>query len=467
MPLKVKTEKEKDEAPKEPLLKPEYVEGAKNKVTGELQALFEKFNPETIIDSVYNSLQTPIVSKNISTEMEILIPYWQSKPEEISKEVSDYIKKANTISTLDFSNIKDISQIQKNIDTITSIIKDGENLTTSFKSTYSKLDTDFKSVKNLTTDLEKAIQSDTKLASNITSSIKNFTPKSGMRILSNEIEEFLNNLLGNLYRPIDEDLASIDEIKGRGFDVSANNISNNPKIILEPMTLDGTYSIAGREDSFNATLDLLENSQNPMFYASYHAPDVPTEFDFLKSSSTLDIQLSIENDKTISAYGNANLKEANMIIPSFEPEFAYSICEQAVNEIDTTYLGIMANYSETGDLKLNVNTDFDNQFMKGVTNLVNAQLVSIKDKATKEIAVKLDEYSTPVKEKINEFNKYKEALDKSKKDLEQKIAELKAKLEDAKNKLIQSGKDKAESAISDTVNKYVDTEKLDSLKKLF
>ena len=510
LPLKVKKEKEKDEAPKEPLLKPEYVEGAKNKVTGELQALFEKFNPETIIDSVYNSLQTPIVSKNISTEMEILIPYWQSKPEEISKEVSDYIKKANTISTLDFSNIKEISQIQKNIDTITSIIKEGENLTTSFKTTYSKLDTDFKSVKNLTTDLEKAIQSDTKLASNITSSIKNFTPKSGMRILSNTIEEFLNNLLGNLYPSIKEVLASIDEIKaklpekskeekpeekkierlkgtnftwgrpempqfyvgvahasGSGFDVSANNISNNPKIILEPMTLDGTYSIAGREDSFSATLDLLENSQNPMFYASYHAPDVPTEFDFLKSSSTLDIQLSIENDKTISAYGNANLKEANMIIPSFEPEFAYSICEQAVNEIDTTYLGIMANYSETGDLKLNVNTDFDNQFMKGVTNLVNAQLVSIKDKATKEIAVKLDEYSTPVKEKINEFNKYKEALDKSKKDLEQKIAELKAKLEDAKNKLIQSGKDKAESAISDTVNKYVDTEKLDSLKKLF
>ena len=510
LPLKVKMEKEKDEAPKEPLLKPEYVEGAKNKVTGELQALFEKFNPETIIDSVYNSLQTPIVSKNISTEMEILIPYWQSKPEEISKEVSDYIKKANTISTLDFSNIKDISQIQKNIDTITSIIKDGENLTTSFKSTYSKLDTDFKSVKNLTTDLEKAIQSDTKLASNITSSIKNFTPKSGMRILSNTIEEFLNNLLGNLYPSIKEVLASIDEIKaklpekskeekpeekkierlkgtnftwgrpempqfyvgvahasGSGFDVSANNISNNPKIILEPMTLDGTYSIAGREDSFSATLDLLENSQNPMFYASYHAPDVPTEFDFLKSSSTLDIQLSIENDKTISAYGNANLKEANVVIPSFEPEFAYSICEQAVNEIDTTYLGIMANYSETGDLKLNVNTDFDNQFMKGVTNLVNAQLASIKDKATKEIAVKLDEYSAPVKEKINEFNKYKEALDKSKKDLEQKIAELKAKLEDAKNKLIQSGKDKAESAISDTVNKYVDTEKLDSLKKLF
>ena len=510
LPLKVKTEKEKDEVPKEPLLKPEYVEGAKNKVTGELQALFEKFNPETIIDSVYNSLQTPIVSKNISTEMEILIPYWQSKPEEISKEVSDFIKKANTISTLDFSNIKDISQIQKNIDTITSIIKDGENLTTSFKTTYSKLDTDFKSVKNLTTDLEKAIQSDTKLASNITSSIKNFTPKSGMRILSNTIEEFLNNLLGNLYPSIKEVLASIDEIKaklpekskeekpeekkierlkgtnftwgrpempqfyvgvahasGSGFDVSANNISNNPKIILEPMTLDGTYSIAGREDSFSATLDLLENSQNPMFYASYHAPDVPTEFDFLKSSSTLDIQLSIENDKTISAYGNANLKEANVVIPSFEPEFAYSICEQAVNEIDTTYLGIMANYSETGDLKLNVNTDFDNQFMKGVTNLVNAQLASIKDKATKEIAVKLDEYSIPVKEKINEFNKYKEALDKSKKDLEQKIAELKAKLEDAKNKLIQSGKDKAESAISDTVNKYVDTEKLDSLKKLF
>ena len=510
LPLKVKKEKEKDEAPKEPLLKPEYVEGAKNKVTGELQALFEKFNPETIIDSVYNSLQTPIVSKNISTEMEILIPYWQSKPEEISKEVSDYIKKANTISTLDFSNIKEISQIQKNIDTITSIIKEGENLTTSFKTTYSKLDTDFKSVKNLTTDLEKAIQSDTKLASNITSSIKNFTPKSGMRILSNTIEEFLNNLLGNLYPSIKEVLASIDEIKaklpeksreekpeekkierlkgtnftwgrpempqfyvgvahasGSGFDVSANNISNNPKIILEPMTLDGTYSIAGREDSFSATLDLLENSQNPMFYASYHAPEVPTEFDFLKSSSTLDIQLSIENDKTISAYGNANIKNANVVIPSFEPEFAYSICEQAVNEIDTTYLGIMANYSETGDLKLNVNTDFDNQFMKGVTNLVNAQLVSIKDKATKEIAVKLDEYSTPVKEKINEFNKYKEALDKSKKDLEQKIAELKAKLEDAKNKLIQSGKDKAESAISDTVNKYVDTEKLDSLKKLF
>ena len=127
----------------------------------------------------------------------------------------------------------------------------------------------------------------------------------------------------------------------------------------------------------------------------------------------------------------------------------------------------MANYSEAGDLKLNVNTDFDNQFMKGVTNLVNAQLTSIKDKATKEIAVKLDEYSAPVKEKINEFNKYKEALDKSKKDLEQKIAELKAKLEDGKNKLIQSGKDQAESAISDTVNKYVDTDKLDSLKKLF
>lgn len=510
LPVKVKKEKEKDKAPKEPLLKPEFVEGAKNKVTGELQALFEKFNPETIINSLYNSLQTPIVSKNISTEMATLIPYWQSKPDEISKEVSDFIKKSNSISSINFSNIKDVTQIQKNIDTITSIIKDGENLTNSFKTTYSKLDTDFKSVKNLTANLEKAIQSDTKMASNITSSIKNFTPKSGMRILSNTIEDFLNNLLGNLYPTIKEVLASVDEIKaklpektkaekpeekkierlkgtnftwgrpempqfyvgiahasGSGFDVLANNISNNPKIIPEPMTLDGTYSIAGREDSFSATLDLVENSQNPMFYASYHAPEVPTSFDFLKSDSTLDIQLSVEKDKSISAYGNANIKNASVVIPSFEPAFAYSICEQAVNEIDTTYLGIMANYSDAGDLKLNVNTDFDNQFMKGVTNLVNAQLTSIKDKATKEIAVKLDEYSAPVKEKINEFNKYKEALDKSKKDLEQKIAELKAKLEDAKNKLIQSGKDKAESAISDTVNKYVDTDKLDSLKKLF
>ena len=100
--------------------------------------------------------------------------------------------------------------------------------------------------------------------------------------------------------------------------------------------------------------------------------------------------------------------------------------------------------------------------MKEITALANAELASIKDKATKEIFAKLEEYSAPVKAKIEEFNKYKAEIEKTKKELEQKIAEVKAKSEEAKSKLVEYGKNQAESLINDTVNKYVDTDKIKS-----
>jgi len=509
-PKKVKEKKVKEEKPKEPIIKPEFIESAKSKVTGDLQELFAKFDPDTIIKSIYGSLQTPVVSENISKDLATLLPYWQNKPTEISNDVNSFIKKANSLSSLDFSNIKDLTKLQENIDSISSIIKEGEELSNSLKSTYNKLDSDIKNVTKLTSNLEKAIQADTKLASNITSSIKSFTPQNGMRILSNTVENFMNSTLGNFYPTIQDAFTMINEFKsklpakeektekverkierldgtnfywgreempqfyvgsahasGSGFDVLANNLSSEPQLINKPMTLDGTYSIDGRQDSFSASLDLRETTDNPMFSASYHAPSVNTAFEFLNSDSTLDIQLTAEADKSITIYGNANLSNAKFTIPAFTPDFAYNLCEQAGSQINTTYLGITAAFAQNGNLRINVNTDFDNQFMKGVTSLVNKEINNIKDKASLEIASKLEEYSGPIKEKIAEFNQYKTQIDESKKQLENKIAELQNKIEEGKNKLIQQGKDKVENTVSDTLNKYVDTSKLDSLKKYF
>ena len=44
---------------------------------------------------------------------------------------------------------------------------------------------------------------------------------------------------------------------------------------------------------------------------------------------------------------------------------------------------------------------------------------------------------------------------------------IKNKLEEESKKLIQQKKEEAENAIQDTVNKYVDTSAIDSIKKWF
>jgi len=507
---KVKEENQKDSKPKEPLIKPEYFESLKTKVTSELQKMFGNFDPNTILASAYNSLQTPTVSEAIMKEVNTLISYWKEKPNEISQDVKSFLDKANTLSSLDFSNIKDIKSIQNNLESISNTIKLGENLTSEFKTTYDKLDSDFAKVTKFSSNIEKAIQADTKLASNITSNIKSFTPQNGMRLLSSSLEDLLSKILGNAYPLIDEGYEKVKEImnklpkkekatkkeekkierlagtnftwgrkempefyvgiahaSGSGFDVTANNLSNNPTLINAPLTVDGTYSIAGRQDSFNATLDLRDSRATPMLVASYHAPEIPADFDFIKSNSTLDVQFSADEDKSISIAGNAYLKETSLTLPTFEPKLAYDVCTQALNNIDSTYLGLMAGITGNGNLKLNVNTDFDNQFIKEVSSIVNAKLVQLKDEATKSISKKLEEYSTPVKEKVAEFNEYKQKLENSKKELENKIAELKNKFEEESKKLIQQKKEEAENAIQDTVNKYVDTSAIDSIKKWF
>ena len=501
-----KEEKEvKEKTSNGALIKPELIENAKSRITTELQGIFAKFDPDTIIKSAYDSLQTPVVSNSISTELTTLIPYWQSKPGEIKAEVSSFIKDVDKISSMDFTNIKDLNKLQENIDTMSTIIKNGENLSNKLQSTYKKLETDYNNVSKYTTNLQKAIQADTKLASNLTSNIKNFTPQNGMKLLSSTLEDFLNNTLGGFYPTIKEGLALVKEIKskipvsekeekvpekkierlkgtnftwgkeekpqfyvclahisGSGFDIQANHLSNNPKLVDYPMTLDGTYTISNRQDSFNAALDLRENTKNPMFFASYNIPTLETKTDFLTSNSVLDIQMTVNDNENISIYGNAVLDDAKFILPTFTPEFAYNICDEAVSKIDETYLGVNAEFSNQGNLKVGVNTDFDNKFMKEITALANAELASIKDKATKEISAKLEEYSAPVKAKIEEFNKYKAEIEKTKKELEQKIAEVKAKSEEAKSKLVEYGKNQAESLINDTVNKYVDTDKIKS-----
>ena len=501
--------KKKDEN-NEPLIKPEFIEAAKTKITTELQKVFAKFDPQAILDSTYNSLQTPVVAKNVTEKVNEILPYWQNKPTEFGTEVNQFITKANNLSSIDFSNIKDIKTIENNINLISETLKEGENLKNSFNALYTKLDSDIKTVSQISSEIEKAIQADTKLAANITSSIKNFTPDSGMKIITDTVEEFLNGVLGNLYPTIKEVVATIDEIKeklpekeekpkeekpkverlkgtnfywnrpempkfyvgiahasGSGFDFLANNISSNPKIIPKPMTLDGTYSIAQRQDTFNATIDLREDKTTPMFSASYHAPEIPTEFDFLKSNSTLDFALTMDDNKAISISGNAEISNADVRIPTFEPELAYNLCNEAITEIDETYLNVNAGFNESGNLNLKINTDFDNQFIKGVTALVNKELTNIKEEATKAISVKLEEYSAPVQEKISEFNSYKDKINSYKKELDKKLAELKAELEKGKQQLIDYGKQQTENVIEDTVNKYVDTEKLNSLKNLF
>lgn len=502
--------KEKKNENKEPLIKPEFIAAMKEKISRELQKIFEKFDPNTIIEQTYNSLQTPVASEQLLKTINELLPYWQNKPEELTSEVQSFMTEVNKLSSIDFSNIKDVTKLQENINLISNTIKMGEDISSSFQGTYNKLEKDFSTVSNLTSTLEKAIQADTKLASNITSSIKSFTPDAGMKIISDTIEEFLNGVLGNIYPTTKEIIAMVQDIKekmpekepkekeekpkverlkgtdftwgrpempkfyvgfahasGSGFDFSANNISSNPSLINAPMTLDGTYTIASRQDSFNATLDLRDDRVNPMFQASYHAPDLETNFDFLDSKTTLDIGFIAEEDKSFSILGKANISNANITIPAFEPEFAYNICETAIDEIDTTYLGVEAGFSGDGKLLIDIDTDLDNQFMNGITNIVTEELSKIKDEATKAITAKLEEYSAPVKEKIAEFNSYKDKINDSKNQLESKIAELKAQLEEQKQKIIQDGKDKTETAIQNTLNNYVDTSKLDSLKKLF
>ena len=501
--------KEKNEN-KQPLIKPEFIEAAKTKITTELQKVFAKFDPQAILDSTYNSLQTPVVAQNVTAKINEIVPYWQTKPTEFGNEVSQFLTKANALSSIDFSNIKDIKTIEENITLISETLKEGENLKNSFNTLYTQLNSDVKTVTQITSEIEKAIQADTKLAANITSSIKDFTPESGMKIITDTVEEFLNGVLGNLYPTIKEVVATVDEIKeslpqkeekpkeekpkverlkgtnfywnrpempkfyigiahasGSGFDFLANNISSNPRIINEPMTLDGTYSIAQREDTFNATLDLREDKTTPMFSASYHAPEIPTNFEFLKSDSTLDVAVTMDDNKAISISGKADISNADVIIPTFEPELAYNLCNEAISAIDETYLNVNAGFTENGSLNLKINTDFDNQFMNGVTTLVNKELSHIKDEATKAISAKLEEYTAPVKEKISEFNSYKDKINSYKKELDNKLAELKAEIEKGKQQLIDYGKEQTKNVIDDTVNKYVDTEKLNSLKNLF
>ena len=64
--LIIKEKVKKEKKPKEPIIKPEFIENAKAKFSTELQKMFGKFDPKVILETTYKSLKTPVVAKRVT-----------------------------------------------------------------------------------------------------------------------------------------------------------------------------------------------------------------------------------------------------------------------------------------------------------------------------------------------------------------------------------------------------------------
>lgn len=494
--LPEKKKKPKEEKESKPITLPPFVNDLKDSAVSELGKMFESYNPENILKNINNSLKTPAASIAITTELNNLVPYWQNMPKKIEQDLNSLTSDFNKLQKINVSSIKDLSEIQANVELITRTINSTKNISDSYKTVFTKLNSDTESIKKLTSNLEKAIKDDTNLATNLTSKLTSITPSSSIKFVSSSVEKFVNSLLGAYMPMIKKGLEYADTVKdylpakkekeekpkierlpgetitwgrqkmptvyvrkahgsGSGFDFTINEITTNADLSGKPTTLEGSFAVQNRVDSFDAKLDLRKNATLPVLEATYFADEFPFSFEMLDANTTLEVQIKADDFSNYTLSGFANVTNANFKLPKFEPEFAYKLCNDSAKAIDSTYLGVTGSYSDSKGVSLAVSTDFDRAFVRAVSANMSKELAVIKDQALAEVSKKLSEYKKPIDEKLAEFNQYKGKIDEYKKQLDSMLSELNAK----KAEFEKAIKEKTGSAVKQGIG--------DALKKWF
>ena len=271
------------------------------------------------------------------------------------------------------------------------------------------------------------------------------------------------------------------------WDISAEikDISNDMDLWGRPTSAEFIFDTSSIKNFGSLVFDLRESREN-LIVVNYDGAGYPMDLSKISQSliegaesqklsipglplisgtSKIQSKLVADDFNVFAIEGSLLLDPCSVRSASFEPDFVYNLYARALQKLNSLDASFKIQNTKDAGFDLKISSDIDAQFIEIFSELMNEEITSIQQAATKEVEAFLRESLAPVYDAIGEFNSIDELIENQKKKLEgyqkeaeKKISELKQiasnRLEEEKQKaleeaqkIIDKGKEEAQKEV--------------------
>jgi len=407
----------------------------------QIDKIFDQYNPEKLITDYYSKFKSPAAAEKVQREVSVIIPKWQTVPNDFQVLLNKLIKEGQSILSIDIQSLK--TQPEKITETITLLIdayaaaKEAQLKT---EAVIFMLKDDAVRVKELEQSIRDAVTSDMVFVKNQMGKVGSFKFDDAKNLVTDSFSAYLRGLLGDYYpyfvKGVDsaklfmtakknqEQKSSSPKEKekvrtGRIIEYTKDNV---PSILIKKVKLSGGSSVFTAEGTINDISNDMEKWGKPLtadvsvFYGGIRN-EISCSFDCRESSDNIltgeyngngfSLSTAALNQKeipgipvisgktkifakyTFKAKDNFDLTAAIDVNPAefkaapFNPPFIYELYNDALTQFTSLDLHASAQLRGSNNFTFSADSSIDEQFSKILGNIFNAKIQEIKDEALK------------------------------------------------------------------------------------
>ncbi|MBO4439396.1 MAG: TIGR03545 family protein [Spirochaetaceae bacterium] len=513
LPEKEKKKVEKETTPEDFAISIENLVKEQTGLSKEgITEVFAQFNPETVVQSVYNQMSSPEIIKNLEPQAKAIVTGWQSESETLNKNVTEFTASAQELVATDISKISDPVQLKKLLDNLKTVNDNAQTIKSQVENAGQKLKTDVDTVQNISLSLKNAVDSDMKLLNDQLNTLSNLNLKDMTNLFSGELNGPAIQLLKK-YAPIAETaLAKVQEFQtsgskkaekkpkkkeawrasGRtveyrkdnvpdflirktvlsgldaktGFALSGTitNISNDCDKLDEPVGLNVKLNRSAKTtEMLDAIIDMRKNrtakaltanlSGTGYNFSKLTIPNVNMNgLPYLSGAASFNAGLAFDTDMSFDLDGALSVMDALIEVKPFEPAFAYSMYTRAIENINKLNLSTLAKYTPQTLLDLDIKTDLDKILSENLSKIFKSEIAAVRAELESKVSAEIEKLIAPIDSELHIFDDLKALVSGDTSAYASMEKKVNAKMAEVENKL----KEKANAATDNAVKQATD-----------
>lgn len=467
--LPVKEKKSKDESPKTESVEtdrskssPAVFFSSENPFTPDkITKIFEQYDSEQLIDSIYASLKSPALAQHVQNEVSSIIPRWESIPNDFQVLSKKLVNEGQTLLSIDIQSLK--TQPEKIPDVVSSLTDAyilAKEAQVKAEVTINLMQQEIASVNKLEKSIQDAVTSDMGLVKNEINNIMSFNLDDAKSIVTDGIDAYLRDLLGTYYpyfvtgvdtarsymtakktteppsktaeekttrrgRIIEYKKDTVPSVLVKNIHVSGGkgvftvegtvkDFSSDMQKWGKPLTAGFVVSNGKLDNNISLIFDLREDSGG-LLNAEYTGTGIAVKTSMpeledipglpvISGNAKVYTKLLYNSKDSFELTGNANLKPAIIRASSFKPDFIFDIYQDALSQFNAIDAGFTAQLRGQSNFSFAVESSIDEQFSIILSNFINKKLKEIKDTALAAAQTYLNETLNTKIPAIDDFN---------------------------------------------------------------
>lgn len=485
-----------------------------------ISALKDRMDPVKFLENEKAALKSTAIVSDITSSVPVLSAKWQGKNDEVRTEVDRTKTDGKKAAALKANEIKTVEEAQAAVKEINTALESTKKSLALAKETTAAVDADGKKVAQLARDAENAIKADSARIKSLADSVTSLNLDSGKKMVGGIFNTFAMNTLGNWYPYAEKGLALVRNMQASGKNDKKQTLKDKsgvvgrlpgrtivfgddslPMLLLENIALsasDAASGIKGKAAVLNVTNDAdrlgkpvsidLDAAQgriaetvtgiidlrtgaaelvNTKFTVSGLALSLPAGpeagMPSIGGSLGASGSLVVSNDETLRIESALAVSGAKATVAAFEPEFLYASYRDILASITDFKVGVEAEITASGGVKLDVSTDLDSVINRSLAGQMSAQVARFKADILKEgnayLAGQKNAYAAEIarfgdvsaksKAALADIQNYEKTLNAKKTEAEKRVQALIAE----KAAPVQKAAKQAEKSAADAVKK--------------